>query len=106
MNSHSDQSPTVLLGSHNIVLGVRAELARRGLKCPDDVSLISLFDSEFCQLSVPPITAIERHLEKHGRLATKILLRHVDNGGGQPPASERAVVPANLVIRESCGPCS
>jgi DNA-binding LacI/PurR family transcriptional regulator len=75
------------------------------VKCPADISLISAFDSELCQLAVPPITAIERHLEKHGRLAIEILLRHVGYGGSLPSAGELAVVPADLVIRESCGPC-
>ena len=62
-----------------IAFGVMKAILEKGLKVPEDISVIGYDDIEFAQISSVPLTTI--HQENHliGSIAMKILLRKLDN---------------------------
>jgi LacI family transcriptional regulator len=77
-------------------------LRRRGLRIPDDVSLVGFDDVPWMEMVDPPITVVDQPTIELGRSAARLLLRRLHGGPGLPPAVE--VLQPRLVIRGSTGP--
>ena len=72
------------------------ELQRRGLRVPEDVSVLG-FDNTSTSLHVnPPLSTMAQPLEAMGRMAVKKLLRSRDLGP--------KIMPHRLIERGSTGP--
>jgi DNA-binding LacI/PurR family transcriptional regulator len=71
-----------------------------GLRLPEDIALVAFDDPEFGSLLDPPVTALRRGDLELGRVAARLLLEGLPNGGA-PPAEVR--LPLELVVRRSCG---
>lgn len=76
--------------------GVRLALARRGIRVPDDVSLVGFDDLPYSAYAMPPLTAIRQPAQEIGALAAQAMLRLLR---GEPPDLPRVEV--ELLIRES-----
>ncbi|NLX05941.1 MAG: LacI family transcriptional regulator [Phycisphaerae bacterium] len=94
---------TMLLGSDQVLVALLAELSRRGVSCPGEVSLIATCNSRLCEFSSPRLTAIAYEMEAYGRTAAEMLIDHLDEGAGLDGSMSR-VEPCGLVHRNSCGP--
>jgi LacI family transcriptional regulator len=68
----------ILAGNDLIALGVLSELARAGLRCPADVSVIGFNDLPFVDKLTPPLTTVRLPLADMGRLAAQTLLTQID----------------------------
>lgn len=86
---------------HNdmLAIGVLRRLAARGVRVPDEVSVVGfddMFGADFCQ---PALTTLAERTEDAGACAVELLLR--------PPSgtTTAVVVPTQLRVRESTGPC-
>lgn len=84
---------------HNdmLAIGVLRRLAGRGVRVPDDVSVVGfddMFGADFCQ---PALTTLAERTEDAGACAIDLLLR--------PGAATTVVVPTQLKVRDSTGPC-
>lgn len=88
----------VVCASDQIALGAVRALLRAGRAVPADVSVIGFDNVPFSRYSRPALTTIAQDTMKAGRLMVSKLL---DNTGDAAPRSER--VPAELIVRESCG---
>jgi PAS domain S-box-containing protein len=75
------------------------ELQRRGVRVPLDVALVGFDDMANSAHTVPPLTTVRMPNYEMGRVAAEIALAAVK---GQP-FDEFAVVPGELMIRQSCG---
>ena len=87
----------------NDMLAIRAlkRFAERGVRVPDDMSVVGcddIFGADFCN---PPLTTLTSPIDQVGRLATDMLLTRLV---GLPLAREREKVAARLTIRQSTGP--
>jgi LacI family transcriptional regulator len=72
-----------------------------GLKVPDDVALVCFDDIEYASRLYPFLTVMEQPAETFGTLGTQLLVERID---GRAPARSRLVVlPAEFVVRRSCG---
>jgi len=75
----SADPPSAILYDNDVMavagLAVAHEL---GVDVPADLSLIAWDDSTLCQLVHPPLTAMSRDIEGHGRLAAERLLELID----------------------------
>nr|MDT0664008.1 LacI family DNA-binding transcriptional regulator [Micromonospora sp. DSM 115978] len=91
--------------AHNDVLaiGMLRRFADRGVRVPDDVSVVGyddVFGADFCS---PPLTTLAGQFEEAGRLAVKLLL-DVRDDIRRSPAVQQLVLPSHLVVRGSTGP--
>lgn len=91
--------PTALLcGNDRIALGALLAAQARGLKVPDDVSLVGYDDQEELADRVrPALTTVSLPHYRMGELGTRALLTLID-GGRVPEAQE---VPGELIERDS-----
>ncbi|GAB4098047.1 LacI family DNA-binding transcriptional regulator [Sinomonas halotolerans] len=86
-----------------IAIGMLARLRERGVRVPEDVSIVGcddIFGADFCN---PPLTTIASPIEQAGRTAVSMLLAQLDPTRGGTPR-KLAVMPTHLEIRESTGP--
>jgi LacI family transcriptional regulator len=88
----------IFLGDNLMALGALDEIRKRGLRVPDDIALASFDDVPWFTHIDPAITAISQPTAELGRRAVRVIL---DRLSGNP--AESVVLPAVLVVRESCG---
>jgi len=97
------QPPTAFLClGTRILAGVLQGLRHTGRSVPDDVSVISIGDTDLSQLFSPGITALTWDLEAVGTAVAELLLRRLNPSVEAEP--ERIVITTQLVLRESCAP--
>lgn len=102
----SDEPPTafICLGTR-ILAGVLQGLRHAGRVAADDVSVISVGDTDLSQLFSPAITSLTWDFEAVGTAAAELLLKRLPIAAvdaRQEP--ERIVITTQLVMRESCAP--
>lgn len=89
--------PTAIFaGNDQMAMGVLAALAERGVRVPQDVSLVGFDDMKGAGYLVPALTTVRQDLDHLGRSAIELLLRMVR---GQQAAQER--ITPELVVRRS-----
>ena len=79
--------------------GVRLGLYRRGIRVPDDISLVGFDDIPGSTYTAPPLTTVRQPIYDIGRIATEALLGII-NG----IRTEWEVPPLKLVVRETTRP--
>ena len=96
------EPPTAVFAANDqMALGVYEALRRRGLRVPDDISVVGFDDLPQAQWSSPPLTTVHQPLTEMGRLATRTVLRLVQ---GEPVESPRLELATRLVVRDSTAP--
>lgn len=93
----------VCLGTR-ILSGVLQGLRHAGRGVPDDVSVISVGDTDLSQLFAPAISALTWDLDAVGSAAADLLIKRMARDGAAPVEPERIVMTTQFVLRESCGP--
>jgi DNA-binding LacI/PurR family transcriptional regulator len=89
----------LVFGNDLMSMGGLLAMRAIGLRCPDDVALVSWDDSLHCELASPSVTALARNPGLQGRVAAELLLRLLDTG-----AVQTARMPAgDLIARSSTG---
>lgn len=89
----------VLAYNDLVAIGLIQGLAERGVRVPDDVSVIGVDDSVPGRLIRPRLTTIAMPTAAAGRMAVDLLLQSVDDGGSVTVAT----LQTSLVVRESTG---
>jgi DNA-binding LacI/PurR family transcriptional regulator len=103
--------PTAVLVANDVtaLVTIKAALAR-GIRVPDDLSVVGFDDIPFAALCTPGLTTIRQPIETMGQYAANILL---DNIAGAGPSGESTpwlsdtttlIFPPTLVCRESVHP--
>lgn len=78
--STDPELPTAFFADNdNIALGALKAFEARGIRVPEDVSVIGFDDMPFSKFSTPPLTTISVSKEEMGRLAIRILLDSVNS---------------------------
>lgn len=90
----------VLCANDEIAIGVMRALTDRGLRVPEDVSVIGFDDQPLMALWRPSLTTVDQDFEDLGSRAFDLLSRLIDGDDG-PLVS---VVAPQLVVRESTAP--
>lgn len=92
--------PTAIFASNDVMaMGVMDAVRNKGLRVPDDVSVIGFDDIPQASLIRPALTTIRQPLEKMGRVATQMLLELLN----QPQKKAgRIELPTELILRDSC----
>lgn len=96
----------IVAGNDLIALGALHVLRERGLRCPQDVSLVGYNDMQFADEFQPPLTTVHvPHLEL-GAEAARLLLEQLERPDGRAgaqvaAAAKTVLLPVRLVVRDS-----
>lgn len=96
-----DQWPslTAIAASNDLLaLGAYQELKRRGLVCPDDISIVGHNDMALVDMVAPPLTTVRIAHGRMGETAAQLLLDQLSDPNVQPAAM---LIPAELIVRHS-----
>jgi LacI family transcriptional regulator len=92
--------PTAIFASNDVMaMGVMDAVRNRGLRVPDDISIIGFDDIPQASLTYPALTTVNQPLEKMGRVATQMLLELLKQSDRK---TRRIELPTELVVRYSC----
>ena len=81
-----------------LALGCYDVFDERGMRCPEDVSVIGFNDMPFAGRFQPPLTTIHIPHYEIGAAAAELMLERLQNGGSQPRDIR---LEPSLVVRES-----
>ena len=94
------QPPTAVLFSNYVLAQGGLRFMRdRGLRIPDDLSVISIYDVDLLQLYQPPITAIVQPVVEFASNIVELVTRRLQSGQAQPVQTVN--LPCELVLRAS-----
>ncbi len=95
--------PTAIIsGGIDMLAGVLRAVRGRGLRIPDDVSVIASGHSELAELVSPAVAVVGWDQAEVGRIAAGMLLDRIRNDGPHEPRS--VLVPNEFIPRASIGP--
>lgn len=97
-----DEPPTAIFyAADSLAHGGRAACTARGLRVPDDVSIIGYDDSPSALTSVPSLSSVHIDRRAWGAAAVQRLVSFIERGDD---SMGRLLLPACLHVRESVGP--
>jgi LacI family transcriptional regulator len=92
--------PTAVFASNDVMaMGVMDAVRERGLRVPEDISVVGYDDISQSAHVHPALTTVRQPLEKMGRVAAQMLLEMLRNPGRK---KDRVELPTELMIRDSC----
>ncbi len=96
-----DPPTAIFAGSDQQAFGVYEAARQRGLRVPQDLSLVGFDDLPVARWVSPPLTTVRQPLTEMGRAAAQILSDLIE---GVPPRSRRVELSTELIVRESTAP--
>lgn len=90
----------VICVSETVALGVYRVFAARGIRVPQDVSVISFDDTPLSEMMSPPVTTFRQHLQTMGGRAVDLLMDLIHNGESTDPHTHIRE-PLTLIVRDS-----
>jgi DNA-binding LacI/PurR family transcriptional regulator len=93
-----ERPSAIFVANNQMTLGALYALRERGLRCPEDISLVNFDDHDWAPLFSPPLTVVRQPTYRLGQTAAKLLMQLINGQEVDPPAP----LPAELIIRESC----
>lgn len=96
-----DRTSAVVAYNDDTALGFMRAVMTRGVRVPEDVSVVGIDNSSMAQLFVPSLTSLALAGYAQGAAAARSL---VDTLGGEEPRTGASVVPMKLIVGESTGP--
>jgi LacI family transcriptional regulator len=91
----------VFAGSDETASGVLEAARARGLRIPEDLSVVGFDDTQVARLTSPPLTTVRQPLREMGGVALKTALRLV---AGEELESHHVELATELVVRSSTAP--
>jgi LacI family gluconate utilization system Gnt-I transcriptional repressor len=84
----------------DLALGALFECQRRGIRVPEDISIVGFNDLEFCASAYPPLTSVAVPRYEMARQAAEIV-HEIIRGGGTRPKQARIDLGFEIVARGS-----
>jgi LacI family transcriptional regulator, galactose operon repressor len=96
------EPPTAIFAfNDNLAIGAMRAAEARGMRVPDDLSVVGFDDTEYATIVTPRLTTVRQPLAEMGRTAVSLLMRLLD---GQRFETLHTELATRLVVRESTGP--
>ena len=93
------EPPTAIFGfNDNVAIGALRAAEARGLRVPNELSVVGFDDSEQSALVTPALTTVRQPLAEMGRMAVSLLLRLLDHQRVETMSIELAT---RLIVRDS-----
>jgi LacI family transcriptional regulator len=96
-----DRPTSVVCCSDMSAIGAMEAIRDAGLSVPEDISVIGFDDIEMASFVRPALTTVRQNMKHIGRKSIELLDRLIVDKELAPP---EAIVPTELVVRDSCGP--
>ncbi|MEJ2604854.1 MAG: LacI family DNA-binding transcriptional regulator [Gammaproteobacteria bacterium] len=97
--------PTAILAStDDMAAGVIRTAHELGIRIPAELSVTGFDDVPLAHKVWPALTTIRQPMQAMGEQATALLLERLRNGRNDREGGEPALIPSELVIRDSTGP--
>lgn len=90
----------VFCASDTMAIGALGAIEAAGLRCPDDIAVVSFDGLVEAHQTTPSLTTVAQPVQDTGQEAVRLLLRLLDQEPEEPP---RTILPTELVVRSSCG---
>jgi len=98
----SARRPTAVFASNDLMaIGAICAAAQRGLRIPQDVSVVGFDDIALAAHSNPPLTSVVQPKHQTGQLAAQLLLERIADPSR---ALQRTILQPSLLVRQSSGP--
>ena len=97
----ADRPTAIFAFNDNLAIGVLQAARTRGLRVPEDLSIVGFDDSEHSAIVSPALTTVRQPLAEMGRMAVSLLMRLLEN---QSVETLRIELATRLVVRDSTGP--
>lgn len=99
------EPPTAILAmTDTLALGALQAAAELAVPVPAQLSVVGFDDSPVAAHTMPPLTTVAQPQEEKGRLAAQWLVEDVERGGGLRGRDRQAILPTELLVRESTAP--
>jgi LacI family transcriptional regulator len=97
-------SPTAVFAASDVTaMGALRAVREAGLQVPADIALIGFDDIPVATAMEPALTTVRQPIERLGSMAADLLLNLLENPPDSRAPAQRVVLPAELVVRDSCG---
>lgn len=97
--SKNDKIDAIVCASDEIAMGAINALRDKGIKVPEDVSVIGFNDIYAASIFYPKITTISQPMYDMGSIAMRMLIKIINE---KPLEQGQYVLPHKLIERESC----
>ena len=98
----ADDPPTAIFAfNDNMAIGAVRAARARGLRVPEDLSIVGFDDTFEASIVTPPLTTVRQPLAEMGRMAVNLLVRLLQN---QRIEALHVELETKLVVRESTAP--
>ena len=100
----SDRPPTAIFACNDeMAIGAISAVKARGMRVPDDVSVVGFDDIPFAVSYDPPLTTVRQPFFEMGAAAMNMMTQLI---AGQTLARKKVLLPTELVVRESASVAS
>lgn len=97
-----EEPPTAIFAaSDSIAVGVFEEAARRGVRIPEDLSVVGFDGTALAERTLPPLTTVAQPLHEMGAAALRLIQRQISDG---LIVTEHMELATHLVTRASTAP--
>ncbi len=93
-----DPPTAVFAGSDEIAVGLLEAARRRGVRVPEDLSVVGFDDTQLAEFCSPPLTVVRQPLREMGRVAVRTALQLAS---GDSLDSHHVELATSLVVRAS-----
>ncbi len=93
-----DRPSAVICINDSVTPGALSQINTRGLKIPEDISVVAIGSSDLLDLYQPALTTIKISAAQIGQTASQMLIQLIENGHCP---EKHVVIPSELIIRDS-----
>jgi LacI family transcriptional regulator len=93
----------IFAASDIMAVGALKVIRETDLQVPTDVALVGFDDVPIAAALQPALTTVRQPIERMGSMAASLLLSFLESPPEGSPPAQRLILPAKLVVRESCG---
>jgi LacI family transcriptional regulator len=101
----SGARPTAVVASNDLTaIGAMGAIAEKGLRVPQDISVIGFDDIQLSAFTMPPLTTVALSRSEIATAAFRALFESRSEDPTKPPMGEAHPVQPSFVLRKSTGP--
>jgi LacI family transcriptional regulator len=97
-------TPTAIFAASDMMaIGALKCLRQAGWRVPGDVALVGFDDIPIASATEPRLTTVRQPIERLGSIAVELLVGLLQSSRSVKSPAHRIILPAELIVRESCG---